>query len=66
MEDAMIINKSSFERGFCHGSISKSERVEIVPDRARRDLDGKKRFLSNKNPRTGKSVTSKLQEDGLP
>ena len=25
MEDAMILNKSSYERGFAHGSIIKSE-----------------------------------------
>lgn len=25
MEDAMILNKSSYERGFAHGSIVKSE-----------------------------------------
>ena len=25
MEDAMIINKGSYERGFAHGSIYKSE-----------------------------------------
>ncbi|KAK5641755.1 hypothetical protein RI129_010302 [Pyrocoelia pectoralis] len=29
MEDAMIINKSSYERGFCHGSIYKSELIEL-------------------------------------
>lgn len=29
MEDAMIINKSAFERGFAHGSIYKSEFIEL-------------------------------------
>lgn len=29
MEDAMIINKSSFERGFAHGSILKSEFIDL-------------------------------------
>ncbi|XP_059177244.1 DNA-directed RNA polymerase I subunit RPA2-like [Physella acuta] len=29
MEDAMIINKSSYERGFAHGSIIKSEEVDL-------------------------------------
>ena len=29
MEDAMIINKMSFERGFCHGQIYKSEFVDL-------------------------------------
>lgn len=29
MEDAMIINKSSLERGFAHGSILKTEIVTL-------------------------------------
>ncbi|KAL0271895.1 UNVERIFIED_CONTAM: hypothetical protein PYX00_005060 [Menopon gallinae] len=32
MEDAMIINKSSFERGFGHGCIIKSEFVELTKE----------------------------------
>lgn len=29
MEDAMIINKSAYERGFAHGSIYKSEFIDL-------------------------------------
>ena len=29
MEDAMIINKSSLERGFAHGSIYKCDLIEL-------------------------------------
>lgn len=29
MEDAMIINKSAYERGFAHGSIYKSDFIEL-------------------------------------
>jgi DNA-directed RNA polymerase I subunit RPA2 len=29
MEDAMIINKASFDRGFAHGCIYKSEFFEL-------------------------------------
>lgn len=29
MEDAMIINKSSFERGFGHGYVYKTEVVDL-------------------------------------
>lgn len=29
MEDAMVINKSSFERGLAHGSIFKSEVIQL-------------------------------------
>lgn len=32
MEDAMIINKSAYERGFAHGSIYKSEFVQLTGD----------------------------------
>jgi DNA-directed RNA polymerase I subunit RPA2 len=31
MEDAMILNKSSYERGLAHGSIYKSEFLELTP-----------------------------------
>nr|XP_060610452.1 DNA-directed RNA polymerase I subunit RPA2-like [Anolis sagrei ordinatus] len=30
MEDAMILNKSSWERGFAHGSIYKTERIDLM------------------------------------
>lgn len=29
MEDAMIINKAAYERGFAHGMIYKSESIEL-------------------------------------
>jgi len=29
MEDAMIINKSSYERGLCHGCVYKSEHIDL-------------------------------------
>ncbi|KAK6637732.1 hypothetical protein RUM44_008154 [Polyplax serrata] len=54
MEDAMIINKSAYERGFGHGSILKSEFYDLTPgsyferDPAKADL------------------AQKLDEDGLP
>ncbi|VDL87542.1 unnamed protein product [Nippostrongylus brasiliensis] len=30
MEDAMVINKSSFQRGFAHGTVIKVERINLV------------------------------------
>lgn len=30
MEDAMVINKSSYERGFAHGSVIKVERYFTI------------------------------------
>lgn len=32
MEDAMIINKAAFERGFAHGQVYHSEFVELKGD----------------------------------
>lgn len=29
MEDAMIINKSAYERGFAHGSVYKADFIEL-------------------------------------
>lgn len=31
MEDAMIINKASFERGFMHGTVYKTEEIDLNP-----------------------------------
>ncbi|XP_067211558.1 DNA-directed RNA polymerase I subunit RPA2 isoform X2 [Linepithema humile] len=55
MEDAMVINKSSFERGFGHGSIYKSEFV---------DLNDKKSYFA-RNPDKPELVKT-LDADGLP
>lgn len=32
MEDAMVLNKSSYERGFAHGSIYKAQFVNLEKD----------------------------------
>ncbi|KAG8229887.1 hypothetical protein J437_LFUL009751, partial [Ladona fulva] len=55
MEDAMIINKASIDRGFAHGSIIKTEYAEI--DSAKSDFtrDPSKKYLEKF-----------LDEDGLP
>lgn len=55
MEDAMIINKASLERGFAHGSILKSEFVELKNPKSYFGLDPAKPELRNF-----------LGEDGLP
>jgi DNA-directed RNA polymerase beta subunit len=31
MEDAMIINKSSYERGLMHGCVYKTEQIDLDP-----------------------------------
>lgn len=55
MEDAIIINKSSQERGFAHGSIYKSEFLE---------LDNSQSYFCRdpQNP----SLAAHLDTDGLP
>lgn len=55
MEDAMIINKSSFERGFAHGSIHKAEFI---------DLESPGSYFE-RDP-TNMKLTGLLDEDGLP
>ncbi|XP_030750934.1 DNA-directed RNA polymerase I subunit RPA2 [Sitophilus oryzae] len=55
MEDAMVINKASEERGFCHGLIYKSSFIE---------LDHEESYFA-RNPEAEK-LAKHLDEDGLP
>jgi len=55
MEDAMVINKASFERGFGYGSIYKSEFV---------DLKDKKNYFA-RDPEKPDLVKT-MDVDGLP
>lgn len=55
MEDAMVINKSSYERGFGHGTIYKSEFI---------DLNDKKSYFV-RNPEKPELVKT-IDTDGLP
>lgn len=55
MEDAMVINKSSYERGFGHGTIYKSEFIDVT--------DKKSYFVRNpEKPELAKTIDT----DGLP
>ncbi|XGW22868.1 hypothetical protein V3C99_005246 [Haemonchus contortus] len=38
MEDAMVINKSSFQRGFAHGTVIKVERINLVTTTEKKTL----------------------------
>ena len=66
MEDALIINKQSYERGFKHASVFKTKVIETMPDRM-----GSSKFrrikLTNENDidPNWKPVDG-LQSDGLP
>ncbi|XP_037533679.1 DNA-directed RNA polymerase I subunit RPA2 [Nematolebias whitei] len=60
MEDAMIVNKSSWERGFAHGSIYKTELVDLA-DKVR----GEDCVVFGTKAGDPK-VDGKLDSDGLP
>uniref|UniRef100_A0A7N6AMG7 DNA-directed RNA polymerase subunit beta n=1 Tax=Anabas testudineus TaxID=64144 RepID=A0A7N6AMG7_ANATE len=60
MEDAMIVNKSSWERGFAHGSIYKTELVDLA-DKAK----GEDSVVFGTTPGDSK-MNEKLDADGLP
>lgn len=62
MEDAMILNKSSFERGFAHACVYKSELVEIEQGRRVKGQDSKHFGLLDKE----KNKSKTLDSDGLP
>lgn len=55
MEDAMIINKAAYERGFAHGMIYKSEFVDLKDQRSY--------FARNPDK---PELAEKLDIDGLP
>ncbi|XP_071378685.1 DNA-directed RNA polymerase I subunit RPA2 isoform X4 [Centroberyx affinis] len=60
MEDAMIVNKSSWERGFAHGTIYKTELVDLADK-----MKGEDCLVFGTKPGDPK-VNDKLDDDGLP
>ncbi|XP_078068409.1 DNA-directed RNA polymerase I subunit RPA2 [Mustelus asterias] len=61
MEDAMIVNKASWERGFAHGSVYKTEMIDL--DQKVKQNDGL--FVFGVKP-GDKRTAQKLDDDGLP
>ncbi|XP_039594886.1 DNA-directed RNA polymerase I subunit RPA2 [Polypterus senegalus] len=61
MEDAMIVNKASWERGFAHGSVYKTELVDL-DEKIRKGDDCMVFGVKPNDPRK----TDKLDDDGLP
>ncbi|KAL1817703.1 hypothetical protein ACET3Z_020277 [Daucus carota] len=57
MEDAMVLNKSSVDRGFCHGHIYQTESIDLAEKNSR-----KTRMFR----RDGKSSKLLIDSDGLP
>lgn len=62
MEDAMILNKSSVERGMFHGQIYQTESIDLTEQRAKSDRSSRMFRRSN----MGKSACPALDSDGLP
>lgn len=61
MEDAMIVNKASWERGFAHGSVYKSEFIDLS-EKFKQGEDNLVFGVKPGDPR----VMQKLDDDGLP
>ncbi len=61
MEDAMVINKSSFERGFGHGMIYSTEIVEL---NEKQYGSGRSKIFM-RDPKLS-ILKDKLDDDGLP
>ncbi|KAL1205116.1 DNA-directed RNA polymerase I subunit 2 [Cardamine amara subsp. amara] len=62
MEDAMILNKSSVERGMCHGQIYQTETIDLSDQNSRYESGHKSFRRSN----VDKSAHARIDADGLP
>ncbi|XP_047338761.1 DNA-directed RNA polymerase I subunit 2 [Impatiens glandulifera] len=62
MEDAMLLNKSSVERGLCHGQIYQTETIDLAEFSGKNDRAQKYFRRSNLD----KSTHSVIDTDGLP
>ncbi|GLD94016.1 hypothetical protein PINS_up002627 [Pythium insidiosum] len=67
MEDAMILNKSAYERGFAHASVYKQIVVDIAGDGRKGGSSQNKQHFSNvKANATNELYSAKLDRDGFP
>eukprot|EP00644_Phytophthora_capsici_P006278 jgi/Phyca11/18029/fgenesh1_pg.PHYCAscaffold_32_\ len=66
MEDAMILNKSSYERGFAHASVYKQITVDIGSSGKQGSSTSKKYFSNVKTDGSGEFCSTKLDRDGFP
>ncbi|KAG2786660.1 putative DNA-directed RNA polymerase I subunit [Phytophthora cactorum] len=66
MEDAMILNKSSYERGFAHASVYKQLTVDISSGGKQGSSTSKKYFSNIKTDGSGEYCSTKLDRDGFP
>ena len=61
----MIINKSSYERGFAHGTLYKMYDINLIPKTTQRNSGGPTSFIKNTD-KFGKVFNEALDRDGLP
>jgi DNA-directed RNA polymerase I subunit RPA2 len=70
MEDAMILNKSAYERGFAHASVYKTIEVDLKDEiraaGASSSSDDVRMQFGNKSNRNGDMFHPTLEVDGLP
>lgn len=71
MEDAMILNKSAYERGFAHASVYKTIEVDLKEEAKGAEAstsssDVQMRFGNKPKPRGNDYVYASLGDDGLP
>ncbi|KAK3108488.1 hypothetical protein FSP39_008990 [Pinctada imbricata] len=65
MEDAMILNKASFQRGFGHGSVYKSEFINLK-EKSRERRSSASTLIFSCKPSSPHIKSGKLDMDGLP
>ena len=63
MEDAMIINKGSMERGFAHASVYKTKTIDLPQGKGGNKTD---EFGNTKRSRSGTANKVELVEPQLP
>lgn len=66
MEDAMIINKAAFQRGFGHGSLYKTTEVDLDEEEKMASKDGNRPSLRFGVAPTDPDCPTSLENDGLP
>lgn len=64
MEDAMILNKCSYDRGFGHASVYKQVAIDISTS-GKQGATNAKKYFANLQP-NGDVCTTKLDRDGFP
>eukprot|EP00388_Colpodella_angusta_P009165 GDKJ01024547.1.p1 GENE.GDKJ01024547.1~~GDKJ01024547.1.p1 ORF type:complete len:795 (-),score=241.82 GDKJ01024547.1:219-2525(-) len=66
MEDAMILNKASFERGAFHASVFKTKVVDASPDPVKMSIQDSRQYKFSNLDAEGKPVCKELEDDGTP